>query len=398
MNSKIKGIQALGILAALGLIVLGCLHVKSMGEKLKERSGVLIQKTEEKDKMIQMIESYAGLESRNKKLKAESTVITEEFFDREDDAELLSRLFQLFRDSGFAEKDIEVTPSRSVDISLESQAAETLPETDLVSEYQSVDASASEESPSPEMADAQVYQIKSQSFTISFKSDFQSVKRLLVLLEQQRKLFQVESLEMIPSQENLLEGIIMISVYRVPKVVMDEEFTMPVGEVAEKENPFVYVEGRSENQQEIPNEEPAVNEVFNRRRDIALIARPFQSELPAFMMGVADPGMEQFYLYLDSQEATEGSLNIREENGVVYADYQLGGETLEGGMPVISSKAGELRMEIQCFPRRDEEDRNRLNLSVNNSTSRKLVIEKYNDDKQRPRVIINKLTSNIEIK
>ncbi|MDQ2085290.1 hypothetical protein RBH29_02415 [Herbivorax sp. ANBcel31] len=106
-------------------------------------------------------------------------------------------------------------------------------------------------------------------------------------------------------------------------------------------------------------------------------------------------------VYGDSIDKERIYIYIEEKDGQYLSRFKTELDSFPSGesgeLAVFEPEGDRLNMLINSTRRISEEDHSKVNVSIENNTDKDFIIEVINDDKNRPRVIINEITDNVII-
>lgn len=229
---------------------------------------------------------------------------------------------------------------------------------------------------------------------IKFYGTYEKVVNFINELESRQKKFALYGIGMDINDNEWVKGELGIIVYSIPKIndssdEKEDYLNWGINNVYGKAEPFQTSQSAGTG---IQNDESA--------SDFTISVKSINSELPTVMLGKSKDNLRTSYVYADGNNTQEAEMVFTEKDGKYYYKYK----TAHGSMPVdynnsnmFTPLGNNISITINSESRIGQNDKSGLKLKIVNETSKHIVVNIYNDDKEDPRVSIDGDKNNISI-
>lgn len=225
------------------------------------------------------------------------------------------------------------------------------------------------------------------SITLSVNGSYESIYRLLNLLETHSKELHVNSVNLSTAEEGMAGSISLSFIGYTDALVNGEYSPMMIidGERNEIFTPYEsYIFGGSGNYQKtlLP--------------DFALSIRSARDNAPKIAM--SEYGVSSSELFVDGNQTHSVDFSIWEDNGDVYYSYTMGGQTISNKHALANLDQNVVSLEVYSRNRDDITDNVSVLFNVDNRTNYSLEIKVLHDDNSQPRFILGSVTGEVLVK
>ncbi|MFZ5353577.1 MAG: hypothetical protein ACOZCL_12765 [Bacillota bacterium] len=253
------------------------------------------------------------------------------------------------------------------------------------------------------------YGLEHISATLNIEGTYFEIVDFMKKIEIFDKKILINSLNLTSNETGSITGSIVLDFYAMPKLnIVDEDYANWTFENDfGKDNPFSsysgYVSpsggaGRTAGQGQAGSQKGAAQAADYY--DFIFAASPMSADIPTFIIGYAKDKSGVSYVYDDSDKIESAVFEIIEEDGKYYYRYKIGNSSYPKdytSMVEFMPIGKNIVLKLSSSPRLNEKDNNGINLTIVNSTNKKLEISFFNEDGTRPRFNIVKQTGDVTI-
>ena len=222
---------------------------------------------------------------------------------------------------------------------------------------------------------------------INFTGTYEAIKSFISSIDTYSRNIAVTDISITSSLVEEVTGTISLEFYAVPKITNDDlenYLKWDLNNTYGKDSPFS--EGAATGAYATTIEQLAEEQNVN---DFVMMVKSSTSEFPTLTMGSANDIARESYIYADSNNVQDLTIDFTEEDGSLYYRYN----TEESVYPKtetareFSTISNEIVLEITSEARINNDGAG-VNVKINNNTSRTVSVVVKNDDSSNPRVNI----------
>ena len=391
------------LLVILGIgILIACFYGFVLDPQWKRIESLKAKSMEIEQKVQQMkieIASDANTEKKFKVINSKTAVATQRFLPDIRHERIITIIDNFINGSnikvssvGFSDiQSGKIEPTKVIEKTTANSAL-----AQLVTEYQGkpvVQAQEEKKDAANAMPD-----IEAMTVSLAFKGSYQDLVYLMTKFETYDKKIIVKSLNMAEG-DSALTGSLALDFYAIPKIHdQDEEyikweFNNPYG----SDNPFTpfagYTTATAAASSETAVKAPA--------KDFIMTVKALSPDIPAVIMGKSPDSTAKSYIYGDNPGVENAQFEIFKEGNKYYYRYKVGKETYpsnyENDRVSFTPNGDIINFSIQSQLRKDDQDKNGINIAINNKTELQLNVNVDYEDSNRPRVKITDVTGNVSV-
>ncbi|EOD01520.1 hypothetical protein [Caldisalinibacter kiritimatiensis] len=245
--------------------------------------------------------------------------------------------------------------------------------------------------------------IEKLTANLNFNGSYSNIISLMKEIEQNNREILIKNLNIVKTDNNELSGNIQLEFYAVPKLHNQDEDYLNWDLYNEygKNNPFygdIYKNNNIVTSEVDNNNETSWQEI---KYDFAMTVKPFNSDLPTIMLGKANDNTRESYVYADKNGVENIDIVFTEQKDKYYFKYRTSSENYPKNYKIgefFEPKDDTINLIIFTHERNSNKDVAGANIKIENNTSKKVLVVIDGDDKNRPRVNIDKVKGRIDIK
>lgn len=234
--------------------------------------------------------------------------------------------------------------------------------------------------------------IEQMYVSLTYKGTYSQLKSFIKKVERSNKKIVITNCSITTDADNKVSGSMNLEFYAIPSIGDIKSYyeNWDLDSESGKEIPFnsmnapVGYKGSSEK---------------NIESDFVIAVKPKASDIPTVTIGKGEDTKGTTYIESDNSGIESIEIELKNDRDKYYYSYKTSTKSYPGSNKVEKFTPIEdvININISSQERLNSDDKSGIKLTVKNNTDRKININVIDDDKERPRVSISGIGSNISV-